>query len=66
MNEYQYLVQEFQKEIEARANAIADGSCKTYDQYQNAVGIIRGLALAVDVIKDREQKLKDSDEWNYH
>ena len=62
MNEYQYLVQEFQKEIEARANAIADGSCKTYDQYQNAVGIIRGLALAVDVIKDREQKLKDSDE----
>lgn len=62
MTEYQYLAQELEKEIEARANAIADGSCKTYDQYQNAVGIIRGLALAVDLLKDREQKLKDSDE----
>lgn len=62
MTEYQYLAQELQREIEARANAIADGSCKSYDQYQNAVGIIRGLALAVDLIKDREQKLEDSDE----
>ena len=62
MTEYQYLAQELEKEIAARADAVADGSCKTYDQYQNAVGIIRGLALAVDVIKDREQKLKDSDE----
>ena len=62
MTEYQYLVKELQKEIEARANAIADGSCKTYDQYQNAVGIIRGLALAADLIKDREQTTKDSDE----
>lgn len=66
MTEYQYLAQELEKEIEARANAIADGSCKTYDQYQNAVGIIRGLALAVDLLKDREQKLKDSDEWHYY
>ena len=62
MTEYQYLAQELKKEIKVRADAIADGSCKTYDQYQNAVGIIRGLALAVDLIKDREQKLKDSDE----
>jgi hypothetical protein len=62
VTEYQYLAQELEKEIGARADAIADGSCKTYDQYQNAVGIIRGLALAVDLIKDREQKLKDSDE----
>jgi hypothetical protein len=30
------------------------------------VGIIRGLALAADLIKDREQKTKDSDEWHYH
>jgi hypothetical protein len=30
------------------------------------VGIIRGLALAADLIKDREQTLKDSDEWHYH
>jgi hypothetical protein len=62
VTEYQYLVKELQKEIEARATAVADGSCKTYDQYQNAVGIIRGLALAADLIKDREQITKDSDE----
>lgn len=62
MTEYQYLVLELNKEIEARAQAVADGGCKTYDQYQNAVGIIRGLALAADLIKDREQSTKDSDE----
>ena len=62
MNEYQFLAQELEKEIEARADAIADGSCKTYDQYQNAVGVIHGLALAVNLIKDREQKLEDSNE----
>ena len=62
MTEYQYLVQELQKDIEARAQSVADGSCKTYEEYKHTTGIIRGLALAVDFLKDREQKTKDSDE----
>ena len=62
MTEYQYLAQELEKEIAARAQSVAAGNCKSIEEYRNTTGIIRGLALAVDLIKDREQKLKDSDE----
>ena len=62
MTEYDYLVNEFEKEIEARAQSVAAGNCKSIEEYRNTTGIIRGLALAVDLIKDRVQKLKDSDE----
>lgn len=62
MTEYQFLASELQKLIESRAQSVAEGSCKTFEEYRNTTGIIRGLALAVDLIKDREQTLKDSDE----
>jgi hypothetical protein len=62
VTEYQYLAGELQKLIDTRAQSVAEGSCKTFEEYRNTTGIIRGLALAVDLIKDREQTLKDSDE----
>jgi hypothetical protein len=62
VTEYEYLVNELQKDIEARAQSIAYGNCQSYEEYKHTAGIIRGLALAVDFIKDREQKTKDSDE----
>lgn len=62
MTEYQFLASELQKLIESRAQSVAEGSCKSIEEYRNTTGIIRGLALAVDLIKDREQTLKDSDE----
>ena len=62
MTEYEYLVQELKKDIEARAQSVAAGNCKTIEEYRNTTGIIRGLSLAVDLIQDREQKVKDSDE----
>ena len=62
MTEYEYLAQELKKEIEARAQSVAAGNCKTLEEYRNTTGIIRGLSLAVDLIQDREQKVKDSDE----
>lgn len=62
MTEYEYLVRELNLMIESRAQSVADGSCKAYDEYKHTTGIIRGLALAVDFIKDREQKTKDEDE----
>jgi len=62
VTEYQFLAGELQKLIDARAQSVAEGSCKTFEEYRNTTGVIRGLALAVDLIKDREQNLKDSDE----
>jgi hypothetical protein len=62
VTEYEYLVRELNQMIETRAQSVADGSCKTYEEYKHTTGIIRGLALAVDFLKDYEQKLEDSDE----
>ena len=62
MNEYEYLCSELQKQIEVKANFIAIGNCASFEEYKHVAGVIRGLALAIDLIKDREQKTKDDDE----
>ena len=62
MTEYEYLCTELQKQIDVRANFIAIGNCTSFEEYKHVTGVIRGLALAIDLIKDREQKIKDEDE----
>jgi hypothetical protein len=62
VNEYDYLCKELQKQIDIKANFIAMGNCSSYEEYKHVAGVIRGLALAIDLIKDREQKTKDDDE----
>jgi hypothetical protein len=54
---------ELQKLISMKSDFIAQGNCKSFEEYRNVAGVIRGLALAIDLIKDREQKTtKDEDE----
>lgn len=62
MNEYLYLVSEMQKLIDSKSNFVINGSCKSFDDYRHVSGEIRGLALAIDIIKDREQKVEGLDE----
>jgi hypothetical protein len=62
MTEYEYLCNELQKQIATKSDFIAQGNCQTYEEYKHVAGIIRGLALAIDFIQDREQKIKDDDE----
>jgi hypothetical protein len=62
MTEYEYIRLELQKEVTSKSEFIAAGNCKTYDEYKHVTGVIRGLSLAIDLIKDREQKLEDEDE----
>lgn len=61
MTEYEYVRLELQKEIVSKSEFIASGNCKSFEEYKHVTGVIRGLALAIDLIKDREQKLEDSD-----
>ena len=62
MTEYEYVRLELQKEVNSKSEFIASGTCKTFDEYKHVTGVIRGLTLAIETIKDREQKLEDSDE----
>jgi len=62
VTEYEYLCTELQKQVETKKEFIAAGNCKSFDEYQKVTGVIRGLSLAIELIQDREQKTKDSDE----
>jgi len=62
MTEYEYIRKELQEDIALKAEFIAAGNCKSFDEYKHVTGVIRGLTLAINLIKDREQKVKDYDE----
>jgi hypothetical protein len=62
MTEYEYLRLELNKDIESKAKFIASGNCQNFEEYKYVTGVIRGLTLAADLIKDREQKVEASDE----
>jgi len=53
---------ELGKDIESKAKFIASGNCQNFEEYKYVTGVIRGLTLAADLIKDREQKVEGSDD----
>jgi hypothetical protein len=57
-----YLKKEFKKEMDSRAEFLAAGNAKTYDEYKNVAGTIRGLALATDIINDLVRRMEIADE----
>lgn len=57
-----YLKKEFKKEIDSRTEFLAAGNAKTYDEYKHIVGVIRGLALAMDTVNDLVRRMEMSDE----
>jgi hypothetical protein len=61
MTEYEYVRAKLIEEIDSKSTFIASGNCKNFDEYKHVTGVIRGLALAMDLIKDREQKLEEDD-----
>lgn len=50
---------EINKDIEARVEELARGACKTFDDYKNLCGVIRGLRIAEDNIKALQERLND-------
>jgi hypothetical protein len=63
ISEYDYLCTELQKQVDSKSSFIAQGNCQSYEEYKHVAGVIRGLALAIDFIQDREQKItKDENE----
>lgn len=45
-------VAEVQKHIDQKKDALARGSATSYDEYARACGVINGLGLAVNILKD--------------
>lgn len=45
-------VAEVQKRIDREKDALARGSATSYDEYARTCGVITGLGLAVNILKD--------------
>jgi hypothetical protein len=49
---YAVLTDNFEEEIASSATFLENGGCKSYDEYREVVGRIRGLRLAIQHVKD--------------
>lgn len=62
----EHLFEVYQQKIRERMNDIADsistGSAKSYDEYQNMVGVINGLAIAERELLDLVEAMKKGEE----
>jgi hypothetical protein len=56
------LRKEIRKDMNNYADDLANGVCKSFDEYQKLCGVIRGLALAEEHLMALQQKVEESDE----
>lgn len=58
----EYLSSKLDERRKALIDTLGDGGAKTYDQYQNLCGQVRGLLAAQFEINDLLRNLKEHDE----
>jgi hypothetical protein len=57
-----HLKDKFKDEQKLRVEFLATGSANTLEEYKHVAGIIRGLALATDILDDLVQRLEKSND----
>jgi hypothetical protein len=63
MDKYlEYLKKQFTERQESLADALAEGAAKSYEEYKQLVGEIRGLSFAQLCVNDLVRKLENDDD----
>jgi hypothetical protein len=63
MDKYlEYLKKQFNERQDALALALADGAAKTFEEYKQLVGEIRGLSFAQLCVSDLVRKLENDED----
>jgi hypothetical protein len=57
-NSFEYLRDQFRKQINDISDHVSGGACKDYNEYAKCCGIIEGLALADRELLDLKSKLE--------
>jgi hypothetical protein len=57
-----YLKTKFTEEQHSRVEFLAAGKATSLEEYKHVAGVIRGLAMATEIIDDLVQRLEKSDE----
>jgi|TARA_R100001509_G_scaffold81672_1_gene45996 hypothetical protein len=66
MDGLELLLEKFENEISEIKDNMADGSAKSYEEYQKFCGMVKGLAIAINHVIDlqeanREGEYEDDD-----
>ena len=56
------LRKEIRKDMNNYTDDLANGVCRSFDEYQKLCGVIRGLAIAEDHLIAMQKKVEESDE----
>lgn len=52
---------DLRRDMNDLADLLANGSARSYEEYQNICGRIRGLAAAEEYVKDRAKRMEHDD-----
>ena len=55
-DELEMLLEQFENEIEQIKQNMADGSAKSYEEYQKFCGVVKGLAIAINYVIDLQER----------
>jgi hypothetical protein len=56
------LLEKFEEDVSSSTEYLSAGGAKSFDEYREVVGRIRGLRLAIQTTKDLAKNLMDSDD----
>lgn len=56
------LVKRIGEDITARQTALHAGACKSFDEYRELVGVLRGLTLAQQHVQDLANQMDNNDD----
>jgi hypothetical protein len=56
------LIKQIRKDMNNYSDDLASGNCQDFNEYQKLCGVIRGLAIAEQYIKDLAKSLEENDE----
>ncbi len=57
-----YLKTKFTDEQKSRVEFLANGNASSMEEYKHVAGVIRGLAMATEILEDLVQRLEKADE----
>jgi len=55
-DELEMLLEQMENEIEQIKQNMADGSAKSYEEYQKFCGVVKGLAIAINYVIDLQER----------
>jgi hypothetical protein len=57
-----YLREKIDDEIQVISDSLANGNARDHAEYRHAVGVIRGLNIAHDIISDVSKRMEEVDD----